>query len=36
MVNYNISFEREAYDNDDNLTYLGIRKRYNWVKRILK
>ena len=33
---YNISFEREAYDNDDDLTYLGVRKRYNWVKRILK
>ncbi len=33
---YNISFEREAYDNDEDFTYLGIRKRYNWVKRILK
>lgn len=33
---YNISFEREAYDNDEDFNYLKIRKRYNWVKRILK
>ena len=33
---YNISFEREAYDNDDDLMYLEIRRRYNWIKRILK
>lgn len=32
----NISFEREAYDNDDNLEYLSSRKRYNWISRILK
>ena len=31
---YNISFEREAYDNDDNLSYLNNRKRYAWIKRI--
>ena len=32
----NISFEREAYDNDDNLSYLSTRKHYAWIKRILK
>jgi len=31
-----ISFEREAHDNDDNLDYLKNRKRYNWIKRIIK
>lgn len=31
-----ISFEREAYDNDDNLEYLKTRKRYSWIKRIFK
>lgn len=29
-----ISFEREAYDNDDDLNYLNNRVRYNWIKRI--
>lgn len=33
---HNISFEREAYDNDDNLSYLNTRKHYAWIKRILK
>ena len=33
---YNISFEREAYDNDGNLSYLSNRKHYAWIKRILK
>ena len=33
---YNISFEREAYDNDDNLSYLNTRKKYAWIKRIFK
>jgi len=33
---YNISFEREAYDNDDNLSYLSARKHYAWIKRIIK
>tara|TARA_B100002019_G_C21050588_1_gene489055 strand:+ start:276 stop:644 length:369 start_codon:yes stop_codon:yes gene_type:complete len=33
---YNISFEREAYDNDDNLSYLNSRKRYSWLKRLFK
>lgn len=26
------TFEREAYDNDDNLTYLASRKRFAWWK----
>lgn len=29
---YNISFEREAYANDRNLSYRKERKRYEWVK----
>ena len=29
-----ISFEREAFTNDDNLNYLPTRKRYNWIKLI--
>jgi integral membrane sensor domain MASE1 len=29
-----ISFEREAYDNENNLNYLEIRKHYCWIKRI--
>lgn len=32
----NISFEREAYANDKKLTYLRNRKRYTWIKLILK
>lgn len=32
----NISFEREAYANQDNLNYLKTRKRYSWVKRLFK
>ena len=28
----NISFEREAYANDDNLTYLKTRRRFAFVK----
>ena len=31
---YNISFEREAFDNDDNLSYLNSRKKYAWIKRV--
>lgn len=27
---HNISFEREAYDNEANLDYLKKRKRYSW------
>lgn len=32
----NISFEREAYSNDKKMTYLKNRKRYNWLRLILK
>jgi len=32
----NISFEREAYENEGNLNYLNNRTKFNWVKRILK
>ena len=32
----NLSFEREAYNNDDNLQYLETRKPYAWVKSIFK
>jgi len=31
-----ISFEREAYTNDDNLEYLNTRKHYAWLKRVFK
>lgn len=31
----NISFEREAYSNDYDLTYISRRKRYNWIRLIL-
>ncbi len=30
----NISFEREAYTNDEDFDYLNTRKRYNWIKLI--
>lgn len=33
---YSISFEQESYDNQNNLNYLKTRKRFNWVKYILK
>lgn len=33
---YNISFEREAYKNEYDLTYLSKRKRYAWIKLIFK
>jgi len=29
---YNISFEREAYDNEKNLEYLKTRPRWAWIK----
>lgn len=32
----NISFEREAYDNQYNLNYLKERKHYSWIKRLFK
>jgi hypothetical protein len=28
----NISFEKEAFDNDQNLEYLKSRKKYSWIK----
>ena len=28
----NISFEREAYDNGNNLAYLASRKPYSWIR----
>ena len=28
----NISFEREAYDNENDLSYLKTRKRFTWIK----
>lgn len=28
----NISLEKEAYDNQDDLLYLETRKHYNWIK----
>ncbi len=30
----NISFEREAYENQDNLDYLKTRKHYGWICRV--
>lgn len=30
----NLSFEREANDNENNLEYLSDRKRYSWIKKI--
>lgn len=27
----NLSFEKEAYDNEENLTYLDTRKPYAWL-----
>ena len=29
---YNISFEKEAYENESNLNYLKNRKKYNWIE----
>ena len=33
---YNISFEKEAYSNQNNLEYIKNRKHYNWFKKIFK
>lgn len=30
----NISFEKEAYLNEDNIKYVKNRKRYNWIKNL--
>ena len=32
----NLAAEREAYEFDDNLSYLNTRKRYKWLKYIFK
>lgn len=32
----NLSFEREAYDNQYNLDYIKTRKHYSWLKRLFK
>ena len=34
MAYKNISFEREAYSNQSNLSYLNRRKHYSWFKCI--
>lgn len=31
-----LSFEREAYDNQYNLSYLNNRKHYSWIKYVVK
>lgn len=31
-----LSFEREAYGNDDNLDYLKTRKPFSWLKYMIK
>jgi len=31
-----ISFEQEAYDNDNNLNYLSTRKHFSWFKYLNK
>lgn len=33
---YNISFEREAYNNQNNVNYLSERKCYSWIKYLKK
>ena len=33
---YHLSFELEAYYNEDNLNYLYTRKHYAWIKYLLK
>ena len=35
-ASYNISFEREAYANEKNKKYLQTRKRYSFLKYIIK
>lgn len=36
IVYLNISFEKEAHENDKNLNYLNERKFYSWIKYIFK
>ena len=31
---HDVSFEEEAYNNDDNLNYIDTRKHYAWFKYI--
>lgn len=31
----NLSFEREAYNNQYNLNYLNNRKHYSWIKYVI-
>lgn len=33
---YSISFEQEAYNNDENSAYLEKRKRWTWIKYLFK
>ena len=33
---YHLSFETEAYYNEDDLNYLYTRKHYAWIKYIFK
>lgn len=33
LAYYMIPFEKEAYDNDENLDYLETRKRYSWLRK---
>lgn len=32
---YNLSFEKEAFSNEDNLDYIKTRKQYAWMKYFL-
>ena len=32
----NISFEREAYQNQNDLDYLSNRKHYSWIKYVVE
>lgn len=32
----NLSFEREAYNNQYNLNYLNNRKHYSWIKYVVE
>jgi hypothetical protein len=34
LAYYALSFEREAYQNDQNLNYIPTRKWYSWIKYI--
>ena len=32
----NIPFEKESYENENNLSYISDRKKYNWLKYLKK